>query len=475
MISVDMAGIEKSIDQIYRIADRFGLDPFPLHFEIVPPSIMYEFGAYGLPGRFSHWTHGRAYQQTKTMYDYGLSKIYELVINTDPCYAFLMEGNSMTQNKLVIAHVVGHSDFFKHNAYFSRTNRKMLDSVSINAERIRRYEFQHGRLEVEQFLDAVLSIQEHVDPQPEMRERALAHTENARREERESDGFRPTPYDDLFVLDPKPASEPKKKDGPRKFPEEPDKDVLKFVAEHAPELQEWQRDIIEIVRSEWLYFVPQMQTKIMNEGWAAYWHLRIMRELDLTDSEYVEFSQLHANVLAPSKQSLNPYLVGMKMLEDIERRWDNPTAEERRDYGRLPGRGKAKIFEVREMESDVSFIRNYLTQELIDDLDLYIYKVEGDEWKVVEKNYEKIRDMVVAGMTNFGYPYIVVEDGDYRMNRELYLRHMYEEQEIDIDYAEKTLRYVFQLWKRPVHLETVLNGKGVVLTYDGDKNTKRVL
>jgi len=474
MIPVDTVALEKVIDQIFQIAERFGLDPFPLHFEVVPPSIMYEFGAYGLPGRFSHWTHGRAYQQTKTMYDYGLSKIYELVINTDPCYAFLMEGNSMMQDKLVIAHVIGHSDFFKNNAYFSHTNRKMLDSVSINAERIRRYEFQHGRLEVEQFLDAVLSIQEHIDPQPDMRDKAVAAAEERAQHDDRRDP-RTTPYDDLFLLDREPVEEPAQNPAPRKIPDEPDKDLLQFIAEHAPELAEWQRDVIQIVRSEMLYFIPQMQTKIMNEGWAAYWHVRIMRELDLADSEYVEFSQLHANVLAPSKQTLNPYLVGMKMFEDVERHWDNPTKDERREFGRTPGHGRAKIFEVREMENDVSFIRNYLTQELIDDLDLYIYKLEGDEWKVVEKNYEKIRDMVVAGMTNFGYPYIVVEDGDYRRNRELYLRHMYEEQEIDIDYAEKTLRYMFQLWKRPVHLETVLNAKGVVLTYDGDKNTKRVL
>jgi stage V sporulation protein R len=240
-------------------------------------------------------------------------------------------------------------------------------------------------------------------------------------------------------------------------------------------MADWQRDVIEIVRSEMLYFIPQMQTKIMNEGWAAYWHLRIMRELELSAAEYVEFAQLHASVIAPSKQSLNPYLVGLKMFEDLERRWDNPTDEERRELGRIPGQGKAKIFEVRETESDTSFIRNYLTQSLVDDLDLYIYKVEGDEWKVVEKDFQKIRDMIVTGMSNFGNPYIVVEDGDYRRGRELYLKHIYEDQEIDIDYAERTLRYVFQLWKRPVHLETVLNGKGVVLTYDGDKNTKRVL
>jgi stage V sporulation protein R len=473
MTTVDIAALEKAIDQINLVAARFGLDPFPLHFEIVPSAIMYEFGAYGLPGRFSHWTHGRAYQQTKTMYDYGLSKIYELVINTDPCYAFLMEGNSLVQNKLVAAHVVGHSDFFKNNAYFARTDRKMLEGVSTHADRIRKYEFQHGQREVEEFLDAVLSIQEHVDPHPDMRAKALEAAE--RRSKEPPNVVRLSAYDDLLSLDRRgatPAVEPARE---HRVPEEPDKDLLLFIAEHAPQIEDWQRDVIEIVRSEMLYFVPQMQTKIMNEGWAAYWHLRIMRELELDEGEYVEFAQLHANVIAPSKHSLNPYLVGLKMFEDIERRWDNPTDEEQREYGRQTGQGHAKIFEIREIENDASFIRNYLTQELVDDLDLYIYKQEGDELKVVEKDFRRIRDMIVAGMSNFGHPYIVVEDGDYHRARELYLKHIYEEQEIDIDYAEKTLRFVYQLWKRPVHLETVLNAKGIVLSFDGDKNTKKVL
>src|ERR1043165_9064028 len=131
---------------------------------MVPATIMYEFGAYGIPGRFSHWTHGRAYQQIKTMYDFGLSKIYELVINSNPAAAFLLENNSVLQNKLVIAHVLGHSDFFKHNAYFEHTNRKMIESVRVNADRIGMYEFQHGKEEVESFLDAVLCIEEHIDP-----------------------------------------------------------------------------------------------------------------------------------------------------------------------------------------------------------------------------------------------------------------------------------------------------------------------
>jgi stage V sporulation protein R len=166
MNAEDIAALEKATERIWDIALGLGLDPFPTHFDIVPAPIMYEFGAYGLPGRFSHWTHGRAYQQIKTMYDYGLNRIYELVINANPAYAFLLENNSVLQNKLVVAHVLGHADFFKHNAHFRSTSRQMLETVSVHAERLRGYEFRHGREAVEQCLDAVLSIQEHIDPVP---------------------------------------------------------------------------------------------------------------------------------------------------------------------------------------------------------------------------------------------------------------------------------------------------------------------
>jgi stage V sporulation protein R len=159
----DVAELDAGLEEIWDIAQQIGLDPYPVHFELVPAAIMYEFGAYGLPGRFTHWTYGRAYQQLKTMYDYGLSKIYELVINANPAYAFLVDTNSVLQNKVVVAHVLGHVDFFKHNAYFAPTNRHMIEGASVNADRIRHYEYEHGAREVEEFLDAVLSIQEHVE------------------------------------------------------------------------------------------------------------------------------------------------------------------------------------------------------------------------------------------------------------------------------------------------------------------------
>src|SRR3954454_3143620 len=172
MIAEETRQLEKAIGEIWEIAERMGLDPYPVHFEMVPATIMYEFGAYGLPGRFSHWTHGRAYQQIKTQYDYGLSNIYELVINPNQACEFLLENNSVLQNKLVAAHVLAHVDFFKNNLYFEHSNRSMLETVSINAERLRRYEFEHGVQEVEKLLDAVLSIQEHIDSNPRLRKTA---------------------------------------------------------------------------------------------------------------------------------------------------------------------------------------------------------------------------------------------------------------------------------------------------------------
>jgi stage V sporulation protein R len=183
---------------------------------------------------------------------------------------------------------------------------------------------------------------------------------------------------------------------------------------------------------------------------------------------------MNAGVLAPSKHDMNPYHVGLKIFEDIERRWDDPTDEQQRKLGRAPGGGRAKMFEVRELESDVAFLRNYLTPQLVEELDLYIYKVEEDgKLTVVEKDWEKIRDMIVGSMTNFGVPYIQVEDGDYHKARELYLRHVFEGREIDIRYADRVLRYLHQIWGRPVHIETVLDDKPCVLSFDGQENTRR--
>jgi stage V sporulation protein R len=260
MTQAERAELERWIEMIYEKALELGLDPFPVHFEVVPAHVIYELGAYALPARFSHWTFGRDYHVQKTMYEYGISRIYELVFNCDPSQAFLLDVNDMVAHKLVIAHVYGHSDFFKNNIYFEHTDRKMIERARLHAERIRHYEMVHGPLVVEQFLDAVLSVEEHIDP--------VLPTYGAPPRKQESQDAQPTgdTFEDLFYMaQPKPKPEPKK----RKIPEEPQKDLLLFIRDHSRVLEDWQRDIISMIREEMLYFLPQIKTKIINEGWAC--------------------------------------------------------------------------------------------------------------------------------------------------------------------------------------------------------------
>ncbi|MCL6638722.1 MAG: SpoVR family protein [Firmicutes bacterium] len=466
--------LEEAFAKITAKAKEFGLDFYDMIFEICPADIIYTFGAYGMPTRFSHWTFGKAYHKMKTQYDYNLGRIYEMVINSNPCYAFLLDGNTIIQNKLVMAHVLGHCDFFKNNAYFSHTNRDMVESMAAAAERFRRYEFNYGRNKVEAFIDAAISIQEHIEP------RMFIKKDSSPAPKKENNkgcrSRRPeTPYDDLWGLDEKHSCSCENCDRPKKFPPQPEKDVMLFIIQHAKDLEDWQRDILSVVRQEMLYFWPQLETKIMNEGWATYWHLRIMREIDLDEAEAIEFSKMHAGIIQTSKTRLNPYYLGLKIFEDIEKRWDQPTEEEKSRYGRPGGEGRKKIFEVRATENDISFLRNYLTKELIEELDLYLYKKIGYEWKIVEKDWEKVRDGLVANLTNGGYPYIVVEDGDFNKRGELYLKHLFEGIELDVFYLEKTLPHVYSLWGRPVHLETVIDNKPVLFTFNGEKGSKKFL
>jgi stage V sporulation protein R len=352
----------------------------------------------------------------------------------------------------------------------------MIEQVRLHAERIRDYETKFGPEVVEDFLDCVLSIEEHFDPTATVFRRK-SHEEHE--QDRLHAGDIPQGrYDDLWNLS---GTTEKQKPKAKKFPEEPEKDLLRFLIEYSPELADWQRDILEIVREEMIYFLPQMRTKIMNEGWASFWHERILESLDLTSEEHWEFRRLHSSVLSPgSKMQMNPYYVGFQILKDIKRRWDgevdsSDTPEEDwmgRAVKRPEGQGLAKMFEVIEQDNDVTFLRQYLTENLVKKLDLYTYKqkeIDGENmWVVQDTDWRKVRDTLVNSMTNFGQPILLVDDADYHRHGELYIRHAYDGQQLDVQYAKRTLRNVHRLWGRPVHLETVVDKDKSLLSYDGD-------
>ncbi|MEK4024326.1 SpoVR family protein [Sporosarcina sp. FSL W7-1283] len=461
----DQLALERAIEEITEIASGFGLDFYQMRYEVCPADILYTFGAYGMPTRYTHWSFGKQFHKMKLQYDIGLSKIYELVINSNPCYAFLLNTNSLIQNKLIIAHVLAHCDFFKNNIYFSKTRKDMVESMAATAERIAEYEIRYGKQRVETFLDAVLAIQEHIDP-------SIVRDIKPSSSSFDEPIARRTAYDDLWNLDQHPVLGQQAIEMNKKFPEQPEKDVLLFILENSRILTDWQADILTMLREEMLYFWPQLETKIMNEGWASYWHQQILREMDLTPSETIEFAKLNANVLQPSKTSINPYYLGVKIFEDIEKRYDL-LAQGADGKGERPMTGREKIFEAREIENDTSFIRNYLTDDFIKQENMYVFQKQENMYKVSDLQAENVRNQLIGMRVNGGFPYIVVEDGDYMKNGELYLVHRYEETELDLPYLEHVLPHIHRLWGRIVHMETVLENKSLIFSYDGHKVFRR--
>lgn len=478
MIESDKAVLERSIGILGETAVKLGLNPPAVDFEVVPASVMYGMAAYHFPGRFSHWTYGREYYRQKTRYDLGLSRIYELVINTEPVHAFLMENNPLVAQKLVIAHVLGHADFFRRNIYFKESNRRMDITAAAHADLVKSLERKQGWEEVEQVLDAALSIANHVDPASGLFRRK-SHDEYEK--ERLYPAEKPVSgYDDIWNLTGSKKETVKKE---RKTPAEPQKDILLFLAEQSHQLEDWQRVLLHLVREEWIYFFPNMRTKIMNEGYAAFWHERILENSPITADEHIDFRRMHTGVVSSGHGfSTNPYLVGYKLWRDIEKRWDGEAEEEEKTwYGesvKKGGRGMKKVFEVASQFRDADFIRNFLTEKLVRELDLYAYHFKGDvqkkegQWVTDGVVWQKVRDTLADQLTSLGIPAIMVEDGDFKRRGELLLTHDFgsDSYSLDLDYAGRTLRHVYKLWGRPVHLTTKVEGqKNLITCTDGNE------
>jgi len=443
---------------------EFGLDCFPQEFEICDHAQMLGYMAYsGMPSHYPHWAYGKAYEKLKTLYDYGVSGIpYEMVINSNPALAYLMRDNSLCLHILTIAHVYGHNDFFKSNFTFRTTRPEFtLGTFKAHADRVRHYVDTPsiGLEKVENFLDAAHSLSLQC-------RRNLAVKKLSEEAERERLIAVATPPEDPFqrIHRRQEATEPDLK----RVPPTPDEDLLLFVRDHNPFLQEWERDLLTIVHEEAQYFIPQIETKIMNEGWASFWHKRILDALELPQELHLEFVVRHNQVVRPIPGQLNPYHLGLKLWEDIERRGDQPTPEEKENLP--PGKtGRDLLFQTREVDRDASFLRRWLHERLMRDLDLFRYEAKGDDLVVSEvsdeEGWRKVKETLVKTVGMGSIPVIRVEDADHNHNRTLLLTHLHDGRDLQLEYAEKTLAYVNRLWGREVALETVVNGKRTLLTY----------
>src|SRR5215470_6472972 len=479
-------------EEIVQHARSYGLDFYETIFEVVEAEDLNEIAAYGgFPTRYPHWSFGMAFEELKKSYDYGLSKIYEMVINNDPCYAYLMRCNHTVDQKLVMAHVYGHCDFFKNNAYFGHTSRKMMDEIANHAARIRRYVERFGEDEVEAFMDKCMSIDDLIDIHSVAIKRRddpskydfTPATKDDGDDERKAPRFKAKPYMADYVNPPDAmrAEEERKKLKDQRvphFPERPEKDVLLFLIEHAP-LKNWQRDVLSIVRDEAYYFYPQAQTKIMNEGWASFWHSTIMTQQVLQPSELIDYADHHSGTMATSGRRLNPYKLGIELLRDIEERWNTgrfgseydecDDLEKKRKWDKQLGLGRQKIFEVRRIHSDITFIDTFLTPEFCVQHNLFsfAFQEQAGQYYIESRDFEKIKQRLLFSLTNFGKPWIYVVDGNYRNRGELLLRHAFSGVELRLDQAADTLANIQFIWGRPVHLQTLVDGKPTMLSFDG--------
>ncbi len=459
-----LADLERWDARIREEVAKIGLDCYPQEFELCDHTQMLGYMAYsGMPSHYPHWSYGKAYEKLKTLYDHGVSGLpYEMVINSNPALAYLMRDNSLLLQVLTIAHVYGHNDFFKNNFTFRTTRAEFtLSTFKAHADRVRRYEDMPsiGVEKVEAILDAAhaLSLQSR---------RNLAIRKLSEQEERErlAESARPNPDPFQRIHRRVETTEPDL----RRTPPTPDEDLLLFIRDHNPFLQGWQQDLLTIVHEQSQYFIPQIETKIMNEGWASFMHKRILDSIELPQDMHLEFLVRHNQVVRPIPGQLNPYPLGLKVWEEIERIGDDPTPEERERTGGKTG--KQLLFETREVDRDVSFLRRWLSERLMRDLDIFRYEHKGDDLVVSdvadEEGWRAVKDTLLRSIGMGGVPVIRVEDADFGGSRTLLLGHVHDGRDLQLEQAEKTLAYVHRLWGHEVVIDTTVDGKRTHLCYN---------
>jgi stage V sporulation protein R len=480
--------------QIRERASAYGLDFFPVIFEMCDYEQMNQLAAYGgFPQRYPHWRFGAEYEGLRKRHHYGLGRIYEMVINNDPCYAYLQESNALVDQKLVIAHVYGHSDFFKNNLWFSQTNRKMMDEMANHATRVRRHIEKHGYDVVEKFLDVCLSLEDLIDPHSMFLNRGpMERAKDEIADEEKPRKFRAKDYMDRYInpVEVLEAEAKKRKQTADRMrhatPARPTRDVLLYLLQHA-RLEDWQVDCLTIVRDEGYYFAPQGMTKVMNEGWASYWHSTLMTKHFVEATEIIDYADHHSGTVHMPPGNFNPYKIGIEIFRDIEDRWnkgkfgkeydESQILGEQKAWDKGLGLGRQKIFEVRRVYNDVNFIDEFLTPDFIERHKFYQYGRDPHtgQLRVLSRDPQRIKQTLLYQLTNLGRPFIFVVDGNYANRGELYLAHQHTGMDIEIKYATETLKNVYKIWHRPVHLQARIDDEMILFSFAGDQPKQQTI
>ena len=502
--------------RIREIAEGMGLRTTDIVFEVVPAQRVLEGMSYHFPTNFSHWSFGRDYERNRTIYEHtGHGIPYEQVWNFKVPKAFLVETSPFALQVLTVAHVYGHADFFLSNTH-SRHGRSVADiaeEARNAAPRFQEYTDRYGLDEIERIIDAAMAVQWHQDidpfaeevPEQEVRDHLIAVEQAKLKRPQTVEGEFQEPQTKEQVEE----IERNLRELMFKTPPQPEYDLLRYIKAHSPKpLRPMAVDILSVIRNQARALAPNARTKLLNEGWATYVHVRIMRQLFqeglLTAEEHGVFNRFHSAVLREDRKGLNWYRVGFGLYEYTREQWNKgrfgrefeqcEDPLERAYWDTAANQGDEKIFEVRANYSDRMAVELLFSDEFIHEQRLYIYQEQvdpntGDIIEVITESRPLVlRTLLKQQLTLHGTPVIYVKDGNYNDNRELYLvnvNHPNSRNELDGEYERATLEKIFYLWGRPVHLETDEIGEDegrenpkvgrVVDTYDGDGHTSRKL
>ena len=468
------------IEQYHKVirdtAERFGLDTYPNQLEIIAAEQMMDaYASVGMPVNYRHWSYGKEFIATEKNYKRGhMGLAYEIVINSNPCISYLMEENTMAMQALVIAHAAyGHNSFFKGNYLFRMWTdaASIIDYLVYAKNYVAECEERHGLDAVESFLDSCHALQNHgVDRYRRPSRKSLAQ-ELAARKDREA--YAQAQVNDMWRTLPKRAEKAEEAAGARRFPEEPQENLLYFIEKNAPLLEPWQREIVRIVRKVAQYFYPQRQTQVMNEGWATFWHHKLLNQMYddgyLTDGVMIEWLKSHTNVVYQppvghkAYSGINPYALGFAMYTDIKRICEDPTDEDRQWFPEIAGTPwLPALDQAMRNYKDESFVGQFLSPKLMRELRLFaiVDDEKQDELEVSaihdESGYKRVRESL-ARQYDLGSrePNIQVWNVNLRGDRSLTLRHFQHNNRPLHDTAQEVLKHVARLWGFGVQLESV--------------------
>jgi len=483
------------IPDIIKECRDFGLDFYPTVVQMLTYDEISEVAAYGgFPVRFPHWKWGMEYEELQRGYEHNNYRIYELVINTSPCYIYCLDSNTLVDNVTVISHALGHNDFFKNNIYFSPTSQNMMNELANHGTRIRRYMARWGKEKVTEFIDHCLRIETLIDPGKAWERKAYkdpvitdfrkfrhpVHIESTEGHEYMDEWINPNDWI-------KKQHEKIKRREAAEYLEifkEPTRDIMGFIRDNG-NLKPWQTDILAMLYEESIYFSPQRITKIANEGWASFVDFNIMAKRGLVglgqashDCGIVDYAYHKMGVLG-GKYSMNPYKLGFTLFMDIEERWnkgcfgsdyDNcQDINEKEHWDKKLGLGSQKVLEVRKFYNDFTMLAEFFTEEFCNKNEFFEWKrYPNGEYKIENRDYKKIKDKLIRRHVNGGLPDIRLTDPNFRNTGEMMLEHTWEGRTLHPGYTTATLQSLFYLWGRVVHLATRdKNGDEVVYSSYG--------